>query len=348
MNERDLLAPVTHPLLGALESRVVMTAMTRSFAGAGHLATEEMAAYYARRATHGVGLVLTESTAIAPAADGFPNAPQIYSDAQIASWRAVTAAVHDAGSPIFSQLLHCGRISHSDYTDGGEIVSSTDRRAEGINRRNGKEYAVPRRLDRAELPGIYEMYRRAALRAMESDFDGVEIHLAHGYLPDQFLDAHVNDRTDDYGGSVENRCRFALELTERVLADLGPARVMVRISPSRWMNGTYDWPDLEEMIAHLIPAFDQIGLRLLDVSGARSEYYTTSGRVIRLVRPYWPHTLVGGASLSHAQAQAELDAGLVDLVTYGRLLIANPDLVERFRTGAPLVEYDAHLLDTLV
>lgn len=347
MNERPLCAPWSHPLLGALQSRVVMTAMTRSCAGPGHTATEAMAAYYARRAAHGVGLVLTESTAIAPGAEGFPTAPQIHTEAQIASWRLVTDAVHRAGAPIFSQLIHCGRISHPDYTDGAELVSSTDRQADGINRRNGKPYGVPRRLTSAEIPEVYEQFRRAAAAALAAGFDGVELHLAHGYLADQFLDARVNDRDDAYGGSIENRCRFALELTERVLADLGPARVMVRISPSRWMNGVYDWPDLEAMLEHLVPAFDRLGLRLLDVSCARSEYYSTAGRVIRLVRPLWAHTLLGGASLGLAEAQAEIDAGLVDMVAYGRLLLANPDLVERFRRGEPPLPYDTSMLDTL-
>jgi N-ethylmaleimide reductase len=122
---------------------------------------------------------------------------------------------------------------------------------------------------------------------------------------------------------------------------------MVRISPARWMNGTYDWPDLEEMVAYLIPSLDRIGLRLLDVSCARADYYATAGRAVRLVRPLWPHTLIGGASLERTQAQEELDQGLVDMVTYGRLLLANPDLVERFRAGLPVAAYEAHLLDTL-
>ena len=347
MTSRLLTTPWVHPVLGALQSRVVMTAMTRSFAGAGHVATPDMVAYYARRAAHGVGLILTESTAIHPSGEGFPDGPQMHSQEQVESWKLVTDAVHAAGSPIFSQLLHAGRISHPDYTDGIELVSSTDRPAAGINRRNNKPYGTPRRLAASEMPAMYELFRRAALNALEAGFDGVELHLAHGYLPDQFLDARVNDREDAYGGSIANRCRFALELTESILAEIGAERTMVRISPSREMGGMYDWPDLDEMIAYIIPAFDSLGLRMLDVSCARSDYYATSGRIIRQVRPLWPHFLMGGASLTREQAQVELDEGLVDMVTYGRLLLANPDLVERARDGREWLPFEPHLLDAL-
>jgi N-ethylmaleimide reductase len=337
----------THPVLGELSSRIAMTAMTRSFAAPGNLATPQMAEYYARRARLGVGLLLTESTAPFPEADGFPRAPRMHTKEQIASWRLVTDAVHAAGAPIFSQLLHCGRISHEDYTDGIQPVSSTDRQAAGINRRNNKPWAIPRRLEPRDMPPIYEGFRRSVAGALEAGFDGVELHLAHGYLADQFLDSRVNDRTDRYGGSIENRCRFALELTETVLRDCGSKRVMVRISPSRWMGGLYDWPDLEPMIEYVVPAFDAIGVRLLDVSCARSEYFQTSGRIVRSVRKLWPHFLMAGASLSRDDAQRELDSGLLDMVTYGRLLIANPDLVVRFREGAEIRPYDEALLESL-
>lgn len=336
-----------HPVLGKLQSRVVMTAMTRSFAGPGHVATPAMAGYYAKRAKHGVGLVLTESIVIDPSGDGFPRTPRLHERAQAESWRPVVRAVHEAGAPIYAQILHCGRISHEDWTDGIQPVSSTDRRAEGINRRNEKPYAIPRRLRADELPAIVEMHRRSAALALEAGFDGVELHMAHGYLADQFFDARVNDRIDAYGGAVEHRCRVGLELTEALLRECGRDRLMVRISPSRWMGGTYDWPDLHEMLGYLVPALDGLGLRMLDVSCARADYFETSGRVIRLIRPRWPHFLIGGASLAPADAQAELDASLVDMVTYGRLLIANPDLVERLRSGRALEPYDAAMLDVL-
>lgn len=342
-----LCEPWRHPLIGCLQSRVVMTAMTRSCAGPGHVATPAMAAYYARRAAHGVGLILTEATAVHSSGDGFPDAPRMETGGQVASWKPVIDAVHDAGSKIMSQLLHCGRISHPDYTDGAQLVSATNRAAGGLIRRSGRPYPTPRRLSTSDIALTCELFGRAASRALAAGFDGVELHLAHGYLADQFFDARINDRTDQYGGSVDNRCRFGVEVVETVLRECGAARVVVRISPSRWMDGTYDWPDLEDMLQHLIPRFDQIGLRMLDVSCARADYHQTAGWVIRQVRPLWPHFLIGGASLDAGDAQAELDGGLLDMVTYGRLLIANPDLVERFRDGRSFAPYDVSMLDVL-
>lgn len=344
---RALTLPWVHPLLGALKSRVVMSAMTRSAAGPGGVPTPQMAEYYARRARNEVGLVLTESTAVAPVGDGFPSAPRIITAEQVEGWRQVTAAVHVAGTPVFCQLIHCGRITHPDYTDGLQPISSTDRPAAGINRRNGQPYAVPRRLLANEISAVIDDYRNAAAAAMRAGFDGIELHLAHGYLPDQFLDARVNDRHDGYGGSVANRCRFAVELTAAVVTDLGPARVQARISPSRWMDGPYDWPDLPDMLAYLLPALADRGLRMLDISCAKADYGSTSGRVVRLARPLWPYLLVAGASLTPDDAQAELDGGLLDMVTYGRQLIANPDLVLRFREGRALIAYDPRMLETL-
>lgn len=344
---RPLCAPWVHPFLGNLPSRVVMTAMTRSKAGPGHVATPQMAAYYARRAAAGVGLILTESTAVSALADGFPDAPRLETADQAASWRQVTDAVHDAGARIFSQLLHCGRISHPDYTDGTQPVSSTGVAASGVNRRNGKSYPTPRVLSTGEIDDIIQQFLRAAAAALESGFDGIELHLAHGYLADQFLDGRINDRTDRYGGAVENRCRFALELVEAAIRECGAPHVMVRVSPSRWMGGLYDWPDLEPMLDYLIPSLDATGLRQLDISCARAEYHETSGRVVRMIRPLWPHFLMAGASLQPAQAQAELDSGLLEMVTYGRFLIANPDLVDRFVNGRPLEPYDVTMLETL-
>jgi N-ethylmaleimide reductase len=304
--------------------------------------------YYARRAAGGVGLVITEGTMVHWSADGYNDVPHLWTCRHAASWEPVTRAVHEAGARIFAQLMHCGRISHPDYTRGQVPVSSTPRQAEGINRQNGKPYGVPRALAPDELPSVYDMFRSSAKLAIEAGFDGVELHLAHGYLADQFLDARVNDRMDAYGGSVANRCRFALELTAAVLEDVGPARLMVRLSPARVMAGLYEWLDLEGMLDYLIPALDASGLRLLDISGARAEYFETSGRIIRLIRPRWPHIMLGGASLPKEAAEAELAQGWLDLVTYGRWLIANPDLVSRFRSGTPLVPYDSALLETLL
>ncbi|HUF46332.1 MAG TPA: hypothetical protein VMM93_00890 [Vicinamibacterales bacterium] len=344
----DLLcSPWVAPHLRALQSRVVMTAMTRNFADARHCATAAMADYYARRAAGGVGLILTEGTIVHPSGDGYRDVPYIYDDAQTESWRQVVRRVHDAGARIFCQLWHCGRISHPDFLSGAAPVSATDRAADGINRQNGKPFGVPRRLATGELKGIYDMFRRAAVNSLAAGFDGVEVHLGHGYLADQFFDARINDRADQYGGSVVNRCRFGLELTRAVLDACGPSRVIARISPSRFMNAVYEWPDLDDMLDCVTQGFHDLGLRMLDVSCARAEYFETSGNVIRQARPAWPHLLIGGASLPAADAEREIRDGWLDLVTYGRWLIANPDLVERFRNGEEPRPYHASMLDRL-
>lgn len=343
-----LLNSAELPVIGRVQSRVAMAAMTRNFAGPDHVATPAMADYYRRRAEAGVGLVLTEGTIVDVSGDGYNDVPHIATQAQADSWRPVVAAVQAAGGKIFSQLWHCGRISHSDYTGGQPPVSSTSCPAAGHNRQNDKPFGTPRALDTNEMGSVYGHFRRAARLALSAGFDGVQLHMGHGYLVDQFFDARVNDRTDRYGGSVENRCRFALELLEETLAEVDPAKVMVRISPSRDMGGLYDWPDMEAMLDHLIPAFGRLGLRMLDISCAAADYYQTSGRVIRMVRPRWPGLLIGGASLTPAQAEAEIAEGQVDMVTWGRLLIANPDLPRRMAKGKPLAPFDRAMLAELV
>lgn len=341
-----LLTPLASPHFEA-RNRTVMSAMTRGFADADHCATPEIADYYRRRAEGGVGLILTEGVVIHPTADGYKDVPRIATQNQADSWRPVVEAVHAAGAKIACQLWHCGRISHSDFTDGHAPVSSTARAAEGINRQNDKPYGVPRALDAEEMPEVYAQFVDAAHRALSAGFDAVELHLGHGYLADQFLDARVNDRTDQYGGSVQNRCRFALELLDRVFAEVAPDRVFARISPSRWMGGLYDWPDLDEMLDYLIPEMWDRGLRILDVSCANADYFATSGRIVRSIRPRWDGILLGGASLSQEQAEAEVSGGRLDMVTWGRSFLANPDLPRRIENGAPWRPFENEMRNVL-
>ena len=343
-----LLEPFEHPTLGAVQSRIAMAAMTRGSCGPNHTATAAMAEYYALRARNGVGVLLTEGTIIHPSGDGYKNVPHIETDEQVRSWTQVVDCVHAAGGKILCQLWHCGRISHPDFTGGLAPLSSTARAAEGVNRQNDKPYGTPRPMTREDITVVGDQFVQAARNAFAAGFDGVQLHHGHGYLADQFFDARINDRTDEYGGSVANRCRFGLEMTERVIAAVGAERVMVRISPSREMGGLYDWPDLEAMLDHLLGKFNSIGLRMLDISCANADYFKTSGRVIRMARTIWPHFLIGGASLTAEQAEAELQAGLIDMVTWGRALIANPDLVGRFRTGQSPVPFDREMLSRLV
>lgn len=342
-----LLEPFDSRYLGKLKNRIVMSAMSRNFADKNHDCTAPMSEYYARRAQDGVALILTEGIIVHPSGDGYNNVPYLCSEHHAESWKSTTAKVHAFQTRIFCQLWHCGRISHEDYTGGIAPVSSTDRRAEGINRQNNKPYAAPRRLSKDEIPGIYGQFLHSGELAINAGFDGVELHFGHGYLIDQFFDSRINDRTDEYCGTVENRCRFALELTDLMIKRFGPNRVMLRISPSRDMGGIYDWPDLGQMLDYLIKTFDRTGVRMLDVSCARADYFKTSGRIIRIIRKIWPHLLIGGASLTLEEAEKEISDGYLDMVTWARLLLANPDFVTRLKNKAPLTPYDKKMLDVL-
>ena len=335
----------------ALKNRVVMSAMTRNFADHDHNPTDLMRAYYERRAAHDVGLILTEGTIIHPLGDGYPNVPYIYTDEQVEHWKHITDAVHTHGAKIFCQLWHCGRISHPDYLGGALPVAPSAVRPEGNAPHMQVPMVTPRALEHDEIPHIVDMFREAAKKALAAGFDGVEIHGGHGYIIDEFFDSRINQRTDEYGGSVENHCRFGLEVVKAVLEVAGPDRTMLRISPSRDMRGLYEWPDLQEMIAYLVPQLDQLGLRMLDISCARSDtldiYHTTSGKMVRMVRPLWPHIIIAGASLPPDKAEKEITDGLVDLITYGRFILANPDFVKKITTGEPLVPYNPDMRNTL-
>jgi N-ethylmaleimide reductase len=348
MSTPGLTLPFMHPIFGELPSRAVMSAMTRGFASTGHLANDAIRDYYARRAQGRAGMILTEGIVIHPSADGYRDVPRLHTAEQAASWKPVIEAVHAHGTKILAQLWHCGRISHPDFTDGLQPVSSTAVVAGGINRQNNKPYGEPRALAAEELPVVYQQFIDAARLALDAGFDGVQLHLGHGYLADQFIDARVNDRKDAYGGSVENRCRMPLELLQAVIDAVGAERVMVRISPSRMMGGLYEWPDMDAILAYLLPRFENAGLRMLDISCANADYYQTSGKVIRQIRSQWPHLLIGGASLTPAQAESELEEGWVDMVTWGRAFIANPDLIQKIRQGKPLNPFNDQMRSTLI
>jgi 2,4-dienoyl-CoA reductase-like NADH-dependent reductase (Old Yellow Enzyme family) len=325
-----------------------MAAMTRGFCGPNHTATSLMAEYYGKRADNGVGLILTEGTIIHTTGDGYNNVPHIETDQQAKSWGPVVSRVHESGGKIICQLWHCGRISHSDYTGGVPPLSSSDVAAEGINRQNGRPFGRPKAMAQEDFAVVTDQFVRAARNAIEADFDGVQLHFGHGYLVDQFFDNRINRRADCYGGSVGNRCRFAVEILEQVIAAIGAPKVMVRISPSREMGGAiYEWQDLEEMLKYLLSAFDRLGLRMLDISCANSDYYSTAGRLVRVARQVWPYFLIGGASLSVEQAEDEVRSGFLDMVTWGRALIANPDLPIRFKNREPLIQFDRDMLGYL-
>jgi len=313
--------------------------MTRGFSP-DHLCTTEIEDYYCKRADDGIGMIITEGLIVHQSGNGYKDVPFLETDEQASSWHQCVKRVRSSGCYFVAQLWHCGRISHEDFTGGSQPISSSGTQAEGINRQNGKPFAVPRPVEIQEFPMLIKQFVDAAVRACNVGFDAVELHFGHGYLIDQFLDSRINLRLDGYGGSISNRCRLALEVAEAVISAVGPHRVFVRISPSREMNGLYDWPNLEEMLEELLSGLAQVGLKHLDLSCANADYFRTSGRILPIVRKHWVDLLLGGASLSLDEARSEVTSGRLELVTWGRAIIANPDFVSRVRSQREMVAFD--------
>jgi len=334
--------------IGTFQNRVVMSAMTRGFADKNHCATENILDYYERRAKNDIGLIITEGIIVHPSADGYNNVPHLYTNKQMLSWKKVVKAVHKYKTKIYAQLWHCGRISHSDYTGGLAPVSSTNNQATGINRQNQKPFGIPRALELNEIENVYNMFNHSAELALKAGFDGIQIHMGHGYLVDQFLDANINDRKDIYGGVIDNRIRFAIELLNSLIKNIGSERIMVRISPSRFMGELYEWPDMIAVLEKLLKEFDTSGLRQLDISCANSNYFETSGKIIRQIKEKWPHLLIGGASLTIIEAENEINKGNLDMITWGRAILANPNFVKLVEKGLPLKEFDNSMRESLI
>ncbi len=334
--------------IGELKNRIIMSAMTRGFADQDHCSTNEISNYYTKRAKNGAGLILTEGIIVHPSGDGYNNVPHLCNEKQMQSWKKVVDDVHSYNTKIYAQLWHCGRISHKDYTKGYDVVSSTNIAAEGINRQNQKPFGKPRALAKNEMNKIYDMFQHSTELSLKAGFDGIQIHMGHGYLIDQFLDGNVNNRQDEYGGSINNRIRFSLELLESLKSKINLEKVSVRISPSRTMNGLYEWPDKYPLLKKLLKEFDLIGLKQLDISCANSNYYETSGKIIREIRNLWPHILIGGASLTKEEALEEIDKGYLDMVTWGRAFIANPNFVDLMLNDLPYNKFENSMRETLI
>jgi N-ethylmaleimide reductase len=331
----DLFSPLR---LGSLElpNRIVMAPMTRNRAPEG-IATPLMAEYYAQRAS--AGLIISEGSQISPLAVGYPATPGIHSDAQVAGWQLVTDAVHARGGHIFLQLWHCGRISHPDLLGGETPVSASAVKpnVKAITWTGQQDAVTPRALDMAEIRRCVDSYAQAAENALRAGFDGVEIHAANGYLIDQFLRDGCNRRSDAYGGSVANRCRFLLEVTEAVTHVVGAERTGVRLSPWQPFNDMYD-SDPPALFSHAIRELDRLGLAYLHITEMGRENPGAAGPACDLatLRALWHGTFIANAGYDKVRANASLACGLADAVAFGVPFIANPDLVERLRIDAPL------------
>ena len=299
-----------------------------------------MAKYYAQRAS--AGLLITEATVISKQANGWLNTPGIYTAAQAQAWRLVVDAVHAKQTPIFLQLWHCGRASHSTFSESGELpVAPSAIKIEGdtIHTPIGKmPYEVPRALETDEIPGLVEDYRKAAARAKEAGFDGVEIHAANGYLIDEFLQSRTNKRTDLYGGSLENRYRFLKQVVETVVTVWPANRVGVRLAP----NGVYNdmgSPDYRETFLYVAEKLNGFGLAYLHVLNGLAFGFHELGEPMQLTefRKVFNAALMGNCGYTKETAEEAIEKNCADLIAFGRPFISNPDLVERFANGWPIL-----------
>ena len=327
-----------------LKNRMVMAPMTRNRAGKGNSPQLVNALYYAQRA--GAGLIITEASQISPQGLGYPDMPGIYSPEQISGWRLVTDLVHKRGGLIFLQLFHCGRVSHpSLQPEGAAPVAPSAIKPEGeaMTYEGPQPFVEPRALETEEVAGIVEQFRQGAENAREAGFDGVELHAANGYILDQFLRDGSNQRSDQYGGSVENRARFLFEVTEAVVNVWGEGRVGVHISPENPFNDMHD-SDSELLFKHVAGELNRFLLAYLHVVEIDltnpADYCGALNPITKKLRGIYKGTYMTNGGYDRHRAERVLETADADLVSFGRLFLANPDLPERFKKGAPLNEPD--------
>ena len=325
------LGPIT------LSNRTVMAPLTRNRAVEGLVPNPLAIEYYAQRAT--AGLLITEASQVSQQGQGYQDTPGIYSPEQVAGWRKVTDEVHNRGGRIFIQLWHVGRISHTDLqADNGAPVAPSAIRAKGKTFVGGKfvDVSEPRALELDEIPGIVESFRKAAANAIEAGFDGVEIHGANGYLLDQFAKDGTNKRTDAYGGSIENRAKLMIEIARAVVAEIGAERTGIRISPVTPANDVSD-SNPQPLFDYIVDQLNALKLVFIHViEGSTGGPRDNAPFDYASLRKRFSGTYIANNGYDLALADKVLDAGEADLIAFGKLFIANPDLVERFRTGAPL------------
>jgi N-ethylmaleimide reductase len=333
----DVFSPYT---LGALQlkNRMVMAPLTRSRAEADNVPSQMAATYYSQRAS--AGLIITEATQAAAGGQGYVSTPGIYSDEQIAAWKKITDAVHQKGGLIFVQLWHVGRISHPVFRDGELPVAPSAIAPRGVQTYTAQGFQAiptPRALDTAEIPEIIAEFRQAAINAKAAGFDGIEIHGANGYLLDQFLEDGTNQRTDEYGGSVENRSRLLFEVISAMTEVWDSNRVGVRLSPGGTFNDMCDSHPQQTFgyVVKRLASLDLSYLHLVEPSPPQGER-PMPDLSARYFRPLYQGTLIVAGGYTQEKANAVLREGLADLVAFGQLFIANPDLPERFERNAPL------------
>lgn len=344
MSEKTLFEPYVLGNL-TLANRIVMAPLTRNRAGAGLVPSELTATYYAQRAS--AGLIITEATQVSAQAQGYQDTPGLYTSEQIAGWRKVTDAVHAEGGRIFVQLWHVGRVSHVDLQPGGAApVAPSAIRAQTKTFVNNAfvDVSDPRALELGELPGIVNDFRQAAANAIAAGFDGVEIHGANGYLLEQFIKDGTNKRTDAYGGSIENRARLLMEVVTAVVKEIGAERTGVRISPVSPANGI-SISDPQPQYEYIAEQLNALGIVFLHVvEGATGGPRDVAPFDYDALRRRFKQTYLANNGYDLKLATASFNENKADLFAFGRPFISNPDLVERFKTGAPLAQLNPSTL----
>jgi N-ethylmaleimide reductase len=321
-----------------LRNRIVMAPLTRCRA-IGNVPNELMASYYKQRSS--AGLIISEGVSPSPNGLGYPRMPGIFSREQVEGWKKITAAVHGEGGKIFMQIMHCGRIGHPlNLPRGGQIMAPSAVKPAGHMRidPDGKEdFPVPKEMTALDISETIEEYATGAKNAIEAGFDGIELHGANGYLPEQFISPQTNLRTDEYGGSIGNRCRFVIEVAEAVAEAIGKDRTAIRLSPYGVASDMKHYPEIDETYLYLADRMDDLGIayiHLVDHSdrGAPEVPLQIKNTIRRIFR----NTVIISGGYDRDKAEADLQSGLGDLVAFGRPFINNPDLVERLRNGLPL------------
>jgi N-ethylmaleimide reductase len=330
---KKLFQPFT---LGALQlkNHVVMAPMTRSRA-LNNLPNDLMATYYKQRA--GAGLIITEGTSPSPEGLGYPRIPGAFSDEQVEGWKLVTSAVHQAGSKIFLQLMHTGRVGHvANLPKGYQVVGLSDLKAEGeifTDKEGVQEHSMPVALDAAGIENLIIDFTKAAENAIEAGFDGVELHGANGYILEQSLNPVVNNRSDEYGGSIENRARLTLLIVKTIAGAIGADKIGIRISPYSTLSDmpAYDESEVHETYSYLAIELQKLNIAYIHLSDNRSNF---------------SNALIYCNGLTPESAEEKLQNGAADLVAFGRSFLANPDFMRRMENNAPLNEVDYMALYT--
>ncbi|QCK15389.1 alkene reductase [Mangrovivirga cuniculi] len=342
-NIKPLLRPLNKSL--DLSNRIVMAPMTRSRAdNDGNVPTDLMAEYYKQRSS--AGLIISEGSPISPKAVGYINVPGIYTQAQVEGWKKITKAVHEKNGKIFLQLWHVGRISHPDFHNGDLPLapSAINPNEKSYTPEGFKDTVTPKKMTIDEIKSTIEDFKNGAVNAINAGFDGVEIHASNGYLLHQFFSSTSNKRTDEYGGSIENRAKILFEIIDAIKKEIPEQKIGVRLNPS--LHGIFGMTLNEDTI----PTFDYIinqlnnydlaYLHLSEPFNDVSDIPNAETEIAKRYRPIYRGTLMINAHFDQESGNKVIEEGDADLVAYGKLYISNPDLVERFENDAPLNDYD--------